>query len=83
MPYLVFGICLAGSFALLFLLPETLGRPIPQTLVEVVGPDAYKHLVNENEVHTGLVSSINDRFLLKSSRGNSSVLEVHRSKSRS
>ena len=55
----MFGVVSAVSFALLFLLPKTVGKPVPQTIEDVIGDESsYKHLVNENEVNANLVSGV-------------------------
>jgi len=33
----------------LFFLPKTLGKPVPQTIEEVIGGDAYQPVKNQNE----------------------------------
>ena len=49
-PFLIFGLCAALSFICLFFLPPTLGKPIPQTVEEVVESDRYQEFANERDI---------------------------------
>ena len=44
----MFGICATISCGLLFLLPQTIGRPVPQTIAEVLKKDMFDHVLKEN-----------------------------------